>query len=94
MVENVFVLLPAYNAGATIESVFARIPEDVKARIRRYVAVNDGSDYRFRPRQRFCQNCIQWHSFAPQKFSSGIINETRNHNSVAREVADAYAHTS
>src|SRR5260370_24819101 len=43
MVENVFVLMPAYNAGATIESVFARIPEDVKPRIRRYVAVNDGS---------------------------------------------------
>ena len=43
MVENVFVLMPAYNAGATVESVFARIPEDVKPRIRRYVAVNDGS---------------------------------------------------
>jgi glycosyltransferase involved in cell wall biosynthesis len=43
MVENVFVLMPAYDAGATIESVFARIPEDVKPRIRRYVAVNDGS---------------------------------------------------
>jgi glycosyltransferase involved in cell wall biosynthesis len=43
MVENVFVLMPAYNAGATIEKVFARIPEEAKRRIRRYVAVNDGS---------------------------------------------------
>lgn len=43
MVENVFVLMPAYNAGGTIEKVFARIPENVRARIRRYVVVNDGS---------------------------------------------------
>lgn len=43
MVENVFVLMPAYNAGATIENVFKRIPEEAKRRIRRYVAVNDGS---------------------------------------------------
>lgn len=43
MVENVFVLMPAYNAGATIEGVFARIPAEAKQRIRRYVAVNDGS---------------------------------------------------
>ena len=43
MVENVFVLMPAYNAGGTVESVFARIPEEAKQRIRRYVAVNDGS---------------------------------------------------
>jgi glycosyltransferase involved in cell wall biosynthesis len=43
MVENVFVLMPAYNAGATIEKVFARIPEDARARILRYVVVNDGS---------------------------------------------------
>ena len=43
MVENVFVLMPAYNAGATIEGVFARIPSEAKQRIRRYVAVNDGS---------------------------------------------------
>jgi glycosyltransferase involved in cell wall biosynthesis len=43
MVENVFVLMPAYNAGATIEKVFARIPPEAKRRIRRYVAVNDGS---------------------------------------------------
>jgi glycosyltransferase involved in cell wall biosynthesis len=43
MVENVFVLMPAYNAGATIERVFARIPEAAKQRIHRYVVVNDGS---------------------------------------------------
>lgn len=43
MVENVFVLMPAYNAGATIEKVFARIPPEARRRIRRYVVVNDGS---------------------------------------------------
>ncbi len=43
MVENVLVLMPAYNAGATIEKVFARIPPEAEQRIRRYVAVNDGS---------------------------------------------------
>jgi glycosyltransferase involved in cell wall biosynthesis len=40
---GVFVLMPAYNAGKTIESVFARIPEDARQRITRYVVVNDGS---------------------------------------------------
>jgi glycosyltransferase involved in cell wall biosynthesis len=43
MVDKVFVLMPAYNAGATIEKVFARIPTEAKQRIRRYVVVNDGS---------------------------------------------------
>lgn len=43
MVENVFVLMPAYNAGKTIERVFARIPADALRRIARLVAVNDGS---------------------------------------------------
>lgn len=43
MVERVFVLMPAYNAGATLEKVFARIPADARARIQRYVVVNDGS---------------------------------------------------
>ena len=43
MVDNVFVLMPAYNAGATVEQVFARIPEAARHRIRRYVAVDDGS---------------------------------------------------
>jgi glycosyltransferase involved in cell wall biosynthesis len=43
MVDNVFVLMPAYNAGATIEKVFGRIPAEAKSRIKRYVVVNDGS---------------------------------------------------
>jgi glycosyltransferase involved in cell wall biosynthesis len=43
MVDNVFVLMPAYNAGATVEKVFARIPPEARHRIRRYVVVNDGS---------------------------------------------------
>jgi len=43
MVDNIFVVMPAYNAGATIEKVFSRIPERVKKRIGRYVIVNDGS---------------------------------------------------
>jgi glycosyltransferase involved in cell wall biosynthesis len=43
MVEDVFVLVPAYNAGATVERVFDRIPEPARRRIRRYAAVNDGS---------------------------------------------------
>jgi glycosyltransferase involved in cell wall biosynthesis len=43
MVDNVFVLMPAYNAGATVEKVFERIPPEAKRRIGRYVAVNDGS---------------------------------------------------
>jgi glycosyltransferase involved in cell wall biosynthesis len=43
MVDNVFVLVPAYNAGATVERVFERIPDAARRRIRRYAAVNDGS---------------------------------------------------
>jgi glycosyltransferase involved in cell wall biosynthesis len=43
MVENVFVLMPVYNAAATVEKVFARVPPEARRRIRRYVAVNDGS---------------------------------------------------
>ncbi|MBZ5723658.1 MAG: glycosyltransferase family 2 protein [Acidobacteriia bacterium] len=43
MVENVFVLMPAFNAGATIEKVFARVPPEARRRIRRFVVVNDGS---------------------------------------------------
>lgn len=35
--------MPAYNAGATIAGVFARIPEEARRRITRYVVVNDGS---------------------------------------------------
>jgi glycosyltransferase involved in cell wall biosynthesis len=43
MLENVFVLMPAYNAGLTVERVFARIPEAARRRIRRYFVVDDGS---------------------------------------------------
>ncbi|MBZ5622913.1 MAG: glycosyltransferase family 2 protein [Acidobacteriia bacterium] len=43
MVENVFVLVPAYNAAATVEKVFARVPRAARRRISRYIAVNDGS---------------------------------------------------
>jgi glycosyltransferase involved in cell wall biosynthesis len=43
MVDNVVVIMPAYNAGKTIERVFARIPEQARKRIWRYVVVDDGS---------------------------------------------------
>jgi glycosyltransferase involved in cell wall biosynthesis len=43
MIGDVLVLMPAYNAGATIERVFDRIPEVARRRISRYVVVNDGS---------------------------------------------------
>jgi glycosyltransferase involved in cell wall biosynthesis len=43
MKEKIFTVMPAYNAGATIEKVFARIPDAAKRRIARYVVVNDGS---------------------------------------------------
>lgn len=43
MADPVFVLIPAYNAAATLPSVFARFPPKARARIRRYVVVNDGS---------------------------------------------------
>lgn len=43
MVRDVFVVMPAYNAGRTIEKVFDRIPLAARQRITRYVVVNDGS---------------------------------------------------
>lgn len=43
MVENVIIVMPAYNAGATIEKVFDRIPPEVKRRVKQYVVVDDGS---------------------------------------------------
>lgn len=43
MVERVFVLMPAYNAGKTIEKVFDRIPDAARRRITQYIVVNDGS---------------------------------------------------
>jgi glycosyltransferase involved in cell wall biosynthesis len=43
MTDNVFVIMPAYNAALTIERVFARLPDQVRRRVKRYVVVNDGS---------------------------------------------------
>ena len=43
MIRNVFVIMPAYNAGRTIERVFERIPPEARDRITRYVVVDDGS---------------------------------------------------
>jgi glycosyltransferase involved in cell wall biosynthesis len=43
MVRNVFLIMPAYNAAGTIEAVFDRIPTAARARISRYVVVDDGS---------------------------------------------------
>jgi glycosyltransferase involved in cell wall biosynthesis len=43
VIDPVFVVMPAYNAGATIEKVFARVPEAARARIARYLVVDDGS---------------------------------------------------
>jgi glycosyltransferase involved in cell wall biosynthesis len=43
MLGKIFIVMPAYNAGATIEKVFSRIPQRVGDGIERYVVVNDGS---------------------------------------------------
>jgi glycosyltransferase involved in cell wall biosynthesis len=43
VIRDVFVIMPAYNAGATIERVFDRIPPEARSRITRYVVVDDGS---------------------------------------------------
>jgi glycosyltransferase involved in cell wall biosynthesis len=43
MLGKIFIVMPAYNAGATIEKVFSRIPGRVGDGIERYVVVNDGS---------------------------------------------------
>lgn len=43
MTSRVFIIMPAYNAGAHIEATFERIPPSVRERIARYVVVNDGS---------------------------------------------------
>lgn len=43
MLDNIVVIMPAYNAGKTIQRVFARIPDEAKQRIRHYVVVDDGS---------------------------------------------------
>jgi glycosyltransferase involved in cell wall biosynthesis len=41
--KRLAIIIPAYNAGLTIEDVFARIPEDVHRRVLNYIVVNDGS---------------------------------------------------
>jgi glycosyltransferase involved in cell wall biosynthesis len=41
--SGVFIIMPAYNAGATIEKVFKRIPPDFKNKVERYIVVDDGS---------------------------------------------------
>jgi len=43
MDQKIIVVMPAYNAGATIESVFQRLPREAVKRISEYVIVNDGS---------------------------------------------------
>lgn len=40
---KIIVVMPAYNAGKTIESVFERIPKAAYKRISKFVVVNDGS---------------------------------------------------
>ena len=41
--KKLAIVMPAYNAGKTIEEVFARIPPAVHPHIVNYVVVNDGS---------------------------------------------------
>jgi glycosyltransferase involved in cell wall biosynthesis len=43
VIDRVFVLIPAYNAGATLERVLARIPDAARLRLERLVIVDDGS---------------------------------------------------
>ena len=67
MVENVFILMPAYNAGATIEKVFARVPPEARQRIARYVVVDDGStddtsSALMRLQKEFSNLVLLWHS--------------------------------
>jgi glycosyltransferase involved in cell wall biosynthesis len=42
-VKKIVVVMPAYNAAKTIESVFERIPKKTLKKISRFVVVNDGS---------------------------------------------------
>ena len=43
LTQRLAIVMPAYNAGKTIERVFERIPPAVRARVVQYVVVNDGS---------------------------------------------------
>ena len=59
--------MPAYNAGATIEKVFARVPPEARQRISRYVVVDDGStddtsSALVRLQKEFSNLALLWHS--------------------------------
>ena len=41
--KKIVIVMPAYNAGRKIESVFARIPRDFLKQISEFIVVNDGS---------------------------------------------------
>lgn len=43
MVPRIVIVMPAYNAGKTIEWVFSRIPKDFLPKVYRFIVVNDGS---------------------------------------------------
>lgn len=43
MNRDVFIIIPAYNAGKTLASVLDRVPASVQSRIASYVILNDGS---------------------------------------------------
>jgi len=40
---KIVVVVPAYNAGKTIENVFRRTPQEIVQRVDRFIVVNDGS---------------------------------------------------
>jgi glycosyltransferase involved in cell wall biosynthesis len=67
VIDNVFILMPAYNAGATIEKVFARVPPEARKRIRRFVVVDDGStddtaSALLRLQKEYSDLALLWHS--------------------------------
>jgi glycosyltransferase involved in cell wall biosynthesis len=41
--KRLAIIMPAYNAGKTIEHVFERIPASIHPRVLHYIVVNDGS---------------------------------------------------
>ena len=41
--KKIFVVIPAYNAARTVESVFERIPKSTLKKIYKFIVVNDGS---------------------------------------------------
>ena len=43
MAPRIVIVMPAYNAGKTIEWVFSRIPKDFLPKVCRFIVVNDGS---------------------------------------------------